>query len=858
MGLPTSPLFTGRDAELARVESAFSLVKLAWIDGVAGVGKSTLALACAERWPGPVVVCQAGALPLDALLDDARMALGPPEPPEPRDNAGRITDLIRRLESKAALLVIDDAHKLETSACTELVNALSARLDKARAIVTSRQRWDGSARAPDHAELHLTGLDSEAAKKLWASLDALYGPADGFEAARDRWQGNPLFLRRAHLGTRGEDDPVKSQVDDLHEGPRRLAVALALASRALPVTALGKVLDRDGDSALRALQTAFVVEVDSEGNARVHDLFREALLASAGESEVTELRVRLATVLGEVPLDARVRLREVTRQLAALERFGELDAFLSSRVTDAVRSGATGELLRSIERVPESERSITLRIERARCIGRHYDQRLAFAELERLLMEAGNSPPFELSFAFAEAAYDRCRVEQVLSTLSPLLARDDVPPGLRLNALARYTAALTVMGRGDEGRRILLEEEEKATDPAARARLALHVAMLHNADEEYGKAASALARARLLVDENAIEENAVYVPLTFAVIYARAGRFAESDALLAGIDLYAAFEDESAQEFVTASRASLSFERGDRQSALADRLVAEHRNEALGNVHYDFTNAIWHSRLLFALGRRHEADALIEAALLRARELGCAGIEARLERSRERDPVREVRRDLPRPAAGRRGELGRWLALTALRAAVTQSASGERALREAEPACTEPGYGLERAILHVCRAELAETRGAPHEARRERELAEAEAKRENVDGDLLALLLEAAKKPQPILAAHSVVLDGVENELRTSEDTLSLRTRPVLRRLLYALAANPGVLVSKETLVEQTWSVAYDPLRHDTALWQNIHRLRRLLEPTGLGIEVDELGYRLTTPKEFRFLSPSE
>lgn len=855
MGLLPSPLFTGRDAELARVESAFSRVKLAWIDGVAGVGKSTLALAYAERWPGPVVVCQAGALPLEALLDDARMALGPPEPPEPRDNASRMRDLIRRLEAKVALIVLDDAHKLEKSACAELVNALSAQLDKARAIVTSRQRWEGSASSPDHAELHLEGLDPEAARKLWTSLDELYGPAEGFERARDRWHGNPLFLRRAHLGTRGQDDPVKSQVHDLADGPRRLGVALALASRALPVVALSRI-GTDGDSALRELETALVVEVDSEGNARVHDLFREALLASASDAELSELRGELAHALTETAIDSRVRLREVTRQLAALERFQELDAFLLARVAEAVRSGATGELLRSIERVPESERSIALRIERARCIGRHYDQRLAFAELERLLAEAGEHPPPELSFAFAEASYDRCCVEQVLSTLAPVLARDDVTPSLRLNALARYTAALTVMGRGDEGRKVLLAEEERATDPAARARLALHVAMLHNADEEYGKAASALGRARLLVDENAIEENAVYVPLTFAVIYARAGRFTESDALLSGIDLHAAFEDESAQEFVTASRASLSFERGDRQSALADRLVAEHRNEALGNVHYDFTNAIWHSRLLFALGRRHEASTLIEAALPRARELGCAGIEARLERSRERDPVREVRRDLPRPAAGRRSELGRWLALTALRAAIAGSASAERALREAEPECTEPGYGLERAILHLCRAELAEARGEADPARRERELGEAEALRENVDGDLLGLLLEAARRKDPIPAADAVVLDGTENELRTSEDKLSLRTRPVLRRLLYALAATPGSLVSKESLVESTWSVPYDPLRHDTALWQNIHRLRRLLEPTGLGIEVDELGYRLTTPKNFQFLRP--
>ncbi len=109
-----------------------------------------------------------------------------------------------------------------------------------------------------------------------------------------------------------------------------------------------------------------------------------------------------------------------------------------------------------------------------------------------------------------------------------------------------------------------------------------------------------------------------------------------------------------------------------------------------------------------------------------------------------------------------------------------------------------------------------------------------------------------AQKRQAVAGPGATVLDTRQHELRCGAEIVSLRSRPVLRRLLYTLAEDPGALVSKEVLVERTWSVAYDPLRHDTALWQNIHRLRRLLEPLSLGVEVDEDGYRLLAPTDFR------
>jgi hypothetical protein len=832
-----SALFTGREVELARLDAALSRVSVAWIDGVAGVGKTTLALAFAARFQGPVVICDGASAPLDALVDDARLALGPKARPEPRSRAERFEDLARRMEAAGALIVIDDAHLLPPEGCTELVRLL-AGCARAKGLFTSRRRFADDGRAPDHAELGLRGLERDAALRLWTSLDELHGSRSGFDVAQARFHGNPLLLRRAHAGCL-DDEPLSTQLLELPPSARSVALRLALAKTPLPAHAF----ERDP---LEALAHALVIEIDGAREVTLHDLFREALIERATEDEIRAARRALVESLRTAALEPAREIREVARQLAALGDFSELERFLLSVATRAVRAGATGELLRAMDAVPHELRSMALAIERARCVGRHYDGLLAFEELSRLIGACG-AVPAELAFAYAEAAYDLCRAQCVVESLEPWLSRDDLDPDLRVRMLCRFTAALTVLGRGDEGRRRLVAAERRTTDASLRARLALQIAMLFNADERYGEAAETLARARILLEANAIDENAVYVPLTFAVILSRAGRFAESDALLSTLDLNTEMEDESAREFVTASRASLAFERGDRMAALELRLRARRGNEGLGNVHYDFTNAIWHSRLLFALGRRSEAHALIDGALERARQLGCGGIEARLERSRQSDPVRELARVLerPLPPVERRGERARALALAALR-----RTAPDAELEELDRLATGPGYALERALAKLARARAAEARGEPDLGRRLRRAAEREATSEGGDPDLVGVLEQCAtvdEKPEPI------VLDARAHELRRGDTVTRFRQRPVLRRLLYALAARPSAVVSKDALVEATWAVAYDPLRHDTPLWQNIHRLRRLIEPIRLGIEVDEAGYRLVAPPEFRF-----
>ena len=389
--------------------------------------------------------------------------------------------------------------------------------------------------------------------------------------------------------------------------------------------------------------------------------------------------------------------------------------------------------------------------------------------------------------------------------------------------------------------------------------MALQEAMSFNAEERWEEAAASLGRARPLLADHTLDEHAIFVPLTFAVILSRAGRMPESDALLSRLDLTDLPEDDSARIFNLASHASLEFDRGDRLRSLSLRLESQRLNEPLGGVHYSMTAALWLSRTLFTLGRRREANNILEPSLARARNLGITALTARLESARLADPRLALDAELPSPPASKRSDFVRARVLSAVSAAALgDTAAAEARLEQAAFSLETPGYALDRAIAHLGRGLLARRCGQNGEARREFEAARRAAATESVDAEVLSSLEEWARKragvssePPPVNVCARVVLDTRSHELRHETDRISLKTRPVLRRLLYALASRPNVVVSKDDLVQKMWSVAYDPLRHDTPLWQNIRRLRQLVATVGLAVEVDESGYRLLVPDGF-------
>ena len=116
--------------------------------------------------------------------------------------------------------------------------------------------------------------------------------------------------------------------------------------------------------------------------------------------------------------------------------------------------------------------------------------------------------------------------------------------------------------------------------------------------------------------------------------------------------------------------------------------------------------------------------------------------------------------------------------------------------------------------------------------------------------------MRASSAPALALDAYPVVLDGRTHELCIHEQRIPLGRRPILRKLLYAMASRPNHVLTKEALAAHIWPSRYDPRRHDNALWVNVRRLRVLLQSSGLKVELTDDGYRLTTPEGFVYVDP--
>src|SRR5262249_20255456 len=177
-------------------------------------------------------------------------------------------------------------------------------------------------------------------------------------------------------------------------------------------------------------------------------------------------------------------------------------------------------------------------------------------------------------------------------------------------------------------------------------------------------------------------------------------------------------------------------------------------------------------------------------------------------------------------------------------------------------ALSAPGYALDRALVHVIDAVSARLDGdvAAVDAALARAAAEATpGAADAFDADMPRALLDAVGRFRVITAdarrlavcaesartRAAVVIDARTHELLAGASTIMLRGRPIVRRLLYALAARAGQPLSKEALAAATWERDYSPLIHDNPLKSNVGHLRRLVAAAGLTVAADELGYCL-------------
>ncbi len=860
MRIPRSPsAFRGRDAELARLDAALREVPVAVVYGVAGVGKSALAYAFAASWSGPVFYHRTAP---QGVVEDAALELtrqvGRAPPAGRIDIEEALAAVGDRLDELGALLVIDDLDRLTSPAA--FLGLVAESLVRARVVATSRERIGSPADGPERLEIHLGGLGDESARQVWDALDELYGETSGFERACERARGNPFMLRRAHAGGAAEVDPIAAAVSALSPVERRVAQLLALGE-VRPSVELLESMVPGATAAVATLTRRLVVERDGEGACTLHDLFRSEILRALAHDERRELHDALAAAIASSDLPLIDRARDVCRHLAALDHYEQAGEYLLEHSADLVRAGGAWELLRSFDAIPPERRSLLVQIERVRTLGRVLDLDSAYRDLARLV-DAGAGPRVPLELAFGQLAAMTCHLDTAHRSLQVVLEAPDASPRQRMLAETALATLRAHAGAFDEARQLVGDALARAEDPVHVGNLHLAEAFTYWVEGRGEESEPALLRALgHLAHAPPSFRKSFAAPLMLAGLEATRGRFAEADEALRTAAAVLRNEADQRPRFeLSAVEALVAYHRGFRQDAVERWRPVR---DAMDRSGYRL-GVLWVDCLVgqatLELGWRSEALALLEDVVARARASGMGSMELMATRALESDPlvaVSEPTAATPMPSSPVRAI--RWRSLAALRAARLGDDDEARRLLDANADAGQQGLdrALDRAMANLALAVIARRAGDESLAGEHERAALEDADAGGVDADLVPAISAALQgvtlvsvRPPPSAEPESpaiteAVVDRRRHEVRTGQGSVSFARRPVLRRLLYALADRPGEVVTRDDLVKELWSAVYHPLVHDNALLVNISRLRRTLAGVGILVVCEEDGYRI-------------
>lgn len=331
--IPTTTAMRGRTAELAELTGAATAatggLKVVWIGGEAGAGKTTLVDAAANRLREAGWAVAAGRSPevdgappgwawtevlrvfagsLSAEQTDALAPLlhtgGPAGEIGAFWTAHALADVLERAAGRAPLLVVlDDLHRTD-GLTLELLRLAADRLATHPVLVIGTYRPSeagaelGQARAAlaNHTAAHvlLDGLDDAALTQLATDSGLVAVTRETLRLLRERTGGNPLFARElvrlmvaegvdaAHGGIpAGVGDVVRRRLARL---PPQTATALrqaAVLGREVDITLLAELARSDDDELLDALEPAVLaglVEEPAPDRIRfAHNLIRDTL-----------------------------------------------------------------------------------------------------------------------------------------------------------------------------------------------------------------------------------------------------------------------------------------------------------------------------------------------------------------------------------------------------------------------------------------------------------------------------------------------------------------------------------------------------------------------------------------------------
>jgi DNA-binding CsgD family transcriptional regulator/type II secretory pathway predicted ATPase ExeA len=425
---------TGRGEELSRLTAALVARRGAVITGLAGTGKTTLAMTCLQLVRDrEMSVARTTATHASQRLPFGTLA--PILPPDPavdrlsRDGRGQLLRFYARAVTARAgarplVVFVDDAHLLDDGSAT-LVHHL-ALTQAATVLVTVRSgepvpdpvvaMWkDGLAE-----RVEVSALGDAAIEELLVAV--LGGPVDAASVLQlaDRSRGNPLYLRELVTGaletgalaeqggiwrlradglrpTARLAELVALRLGDLSDAERAVLELLALCEP------LGQVrLDRLADpAAVEALERKGLIASRIDGR-RVEVRLAHPVYGDVVRAEITALRERaLARSLAEVVEATGARRQEDTLLLASLRLTG------GGAGTELLVAGAIAARARH-------DHSLAERLARAAMAeGGGFEARLVAAEAAHFLGRPGQAGR-ELAALAADAASDAERARVAL------------------------------------------------------------------------------------------------------------------------------------------------------------------------------------------------------------------------------------------------------------------------------------------------------------------------------------------------------------------------------------------------------------------------------------------------------------
>ena len=93
--------------------------------------------------------------------------------------------------------------------------------------------------------------------------------------------------------------------------------------------------------------------------------------------------------------------------------------------------------------------------------------------------------------------------------------------------------------------------------------------------------------------------------------------------------------------------------------------------------------------------------------------------------------------------------------------------------------------------------------------------------------------IKSLEKLKEAMTNNYDMVVNFENKMIVEKEKghINIKNQFILLDLLKLLVSNPGVVYSKESLVEKVWKQKYDPRVHDNKIYVTIKRLRELVEP---------------------------